>query len=91
MIIARKWEVYFKDIFFVNIWELALARGFDEDDRTTHTVKGVANRDSLLPPSLQGVDISYTPLSTDYLQTRRSWQNIGLQVLKAEDCETVRL
>ena len=63
MIIARKGEVYFKDIFFVNIWELALACGFDEDDHTKHTVNGVAKRDSLPPPSLQGVNISDTPLA----------------------------
>jgi hypothetical protein len=42
LIKARKGEVYFKDIFFVNIWKLALARGFDEDDRTEIGSKGVA-------------------------------------------------
>ena len=36
---------------------------FDEDDRTKHTVNGVAKRDSLPPPSLQGVNISDTPLA----------------------------
>lgn len=46
----------------------------------TKLSKGVANRDSLLPPSLQGENISFTPLSTDSLQTRMSLVTTG-QVL----------
>ena len=84
-------EVYFKDIFFVNIWKLALARGFWRG--IPYETYDQWRRVSRPHPHPRCRGWTFRTLLCRQITYKRAChgQNIGLQVLKAEDCETVRL